>query len=75
MDSLDMRNMLLMELIDKMHDRMADKLAPDATNPSPGMSDAMPVEEHSEVVAATPEGKEDDEDEELLKELESMHGV
>lgn len=39
MEDMDMRNMLLTELIDKMHTRMADKMFP----PDPSMDDQPAV--------------------------------
>lgn len=39
MEEMDMRNMLLSELIDKMHSRMADKMFP----PDPSLSDQPAV--------------------------------
>lgn len=68
----DMRNMILSELIDKMHGRMADKMFPDAAIEPKDMStdekpDA-PVETHVEgVEVPADEDMSDDDIDEILK--------
>ena len=73
MENSDMRNMLLTELIDKMHNRMADKMFP----PNPDLDDqpaatGIPesaAEEMEETIDVDKDAVEpsDDELDELLK--------
>ena len=77
MDSHDMRNMLLSELIDKMHARMADKMFP--PNPDeasePAALGASPIaHESTEVSREHPEHNAEAEiTDEELEELTKKH--
>lgn len=61
MEELDMRNMLLSELIDKMHSRLADKLYP------PSSAVPMPdVDQSDKPAAADIPGTEAEKDEKKI---------
>lgn len=74
MENSDMRNMLLSELIDKMHTRMADKMFP----PDPSLEDQPAVEgltqdpktaEGMDIPAVNPPAAEDEPSDEDIDEL------
>lgn len=74
MENSDMRNMLLSELIDKMHSRMADKMFP----PDPSLDDKPAVEgltqepttaEGVEIPAVNPPAAEEEPSDEDIDEL------
>lgn len=70
-ENMDMRNMLLSELIDKMHGRMADKMFPEPIKPMDAQDEkGMPptAEDISPVPPADESGEPTDEEiEEMLK--------
>lgn len=74
MENSDMRNMILSELIDKMHGRMADKMFP----PDPSLDDKPAVEgltqdpttaEGMDIPAENPPAAEDEPSDEDIDEL------
>lgn len=79
MNEHDMRNMLLSELIDKMHSRMADKMFPPMSEEmeKAAVEDKPINESQTGESVMPPMGAEDnnEEDEELEKELMRQNGV
>lgn len=85
MEDMDLRDRLLMEIIEAMQSRMADKDYPDEKAPEMAMAagsvDAKAetpvgdVEMHKDIPPTMTDEPSDEDDEDLMAELHKMHGM